>query len=76
MCPLCIPQLWKELFGKGEDLPLVDPSKLGVAAEILFVQCLKSWVNQARKEWVVHLLDDLCASLLGIVLRDKGREAV
>lgn len=37
---------------------------------------LEAGVQEAAQQWVFHLLDNLCSSLLGIVLRHHGGQAV
>ena len=57
-----------KLLGGDEDLALINAAKLRIDIEILFVEPLVNGVEQAAQRWGLGLLDDLGASLLGIVL--------
>ena len=64
------------LLRKGENLSLINASKLGIHFQIFFIQGLQPQVQQATQQRVLHLLCHLSSSFLGIMLCDHGREAV
>mmetsp|Transcript_8970 Transcript_8970/g.28642 ORF Transcript_8970/g.28642 Transcript_8970/m.28642 type:complete len:349 (+) Transcript_8970:678-1724(+) len=68
---LPVPNVWKLLPSKHEQLTLIDTAKLHVGLEVLLVECLQDGVHEVRHVRRAHLLDNLSTGL-GRVL---GRHA-
>lgn len=76
MTYLLVAQPGKPVLGSSKQLPLIDTTKLSIDLEVLLVEDLENGVEETGKRSVVGLLDNLSASLLGVVLGDEGRELV
>ena len=66
----------QKLGGEHKNLALIDTTKLSIAIEVLFVECLQQGIEQAREARRIALLHNICSSLLRIAFRNEGCQAV
>ena len=76
MTYLLVAQPGKPVLSSSKQLPLINTTELSINLEVLLVENLEDGVEETGKRSVVGLLDNLSTRLLGVVLRDKGRELV
>ena len=74
MRPLMVAQHRQLLFGKEENLSLIQPAELGVYIEIMFVEGLETRVQESREGRVGGLFDNFRAGFTGVAFGARSTE--